>query len=274
MSVNAANVLTGAPDQATTGAILSGPLGTPLPTAIGEALHAALVGSGYVSEDGLTLNAERSTEAIRDWSGSVVRQLLTEAGATFGWAHLETTEESLRNWFGDGNVTVTAATAEQGKRIEARMKAEELPRKSWVFRMKDGKARAMIVVPDGQVTETGEVSFVRSGAITWPVTMTSYPDETGVNFYLYLDDGQVLVIGIPVLAAAAPQGEATGDLVTLTGSRLTGVTSVTVDGTEAEFTIVSESTLVFALPAGTAGDVEVVATNAVGPSAALTYTRA
>lgn len=189
MSVNAKSVLTGAPDQLTTGPILSAPLGTVLPDDALDALAPAFVDSGYISQDGMNLTPERTTETIRDWSGAIIRSILNEFGASIAWSHLETNEQSLKNYFGDANVTVTAATVSTGKRLAAKLKASELPRKSWVFKIKDGDNRVLIVVPDGQVTETGEVSFTKAGAIQWPCTMTTYPDSTGTHVYIYTDDG-------------------------------------------------------------------------------------
>lgn len=189
MSVESTNVLTGAPDQLTTGPILSAPLGTPLPTDPLETINAAFADSGYISQDGMNLTPERTTETIRDWSGAIIRSILNEFGASIAWAHLETNEASLKNYFGDDNVTVTAATATTGRQLSAQLKAAELPRKSWVFKIKDGDQRVLIVVPDGQVTETGEVSFTKAGAITWPCTLTTYPDASGVHVYIYTDDG-------------------------------------------------------------------------------------
>lgn len=277
MSVNASQVLTGAPDQLTTGPILSAPRGTALPSSIADTLDPAFADSGYVSEDGLTLTPERSTEVVRDWSGSVVRELLTEFAARLAWSHLETNEQSLKNYMGDDNVTVTAATSTEGKRITALLRSSEMPRKSWSFKMKDGDARVLIVVPDGQVSETGEVSFVKSSAVTWPVTLTTYPDADGVNVYIYLDDGTVLTAGVPTLASVVgqPDPAAAGQLVTVKGSRFTGATAVTIDGTPVtDFTVVDSSTIVATLPAGAAGAADVVVTNGVGASSAFSYTRA
>lgn len=192
MAVNAANVLVGAPDQKTTGAILSAPLGSMLPTDPTEALEAEFISSGYVSESGVTLTPERSTASIKDWSGAIVRQILEEFNGTLAWEHLETNEEALRNYFGDDNVTVTAATADRGEQIRAALGAHELPRKAWVFRIKDGKRRVLITVPDGQVTEQGEVAFTKTGAILWPVTLSTFPDADGNNIYITTDDGETI----------------------------------------------------------------------------------
>jgi hypothetical protein len=277
MSVKASQVLTGAPDQLTTGPILSAPRGTAIPGSLDAAIPAEFVDSGYISEDGLTLTPERSTEVVRDWSGAVVRELLTEFSAKLAWSHLETNEQSLKNYLGDENVTVDAATSTEGKRITALLRGTEMPRKPWLFKIKDGDARVLIAVPDGQVSETGEVSFVKSGALTWPVTMSTYPDASGVNVYIFLDDGQVLTAGVPVIESVTGQPEpaGAGQMVVIRGTRFAGATAVTFDGTPAaDFSVIDAETIVATLPAGAAGAVDVVVTNGVGASAAFEYTRA
>ena len=189
--VNASNVLVGAPDQLTTGAILSAPKAEDLilPTSPLEELDIAFTSSGYISDAGLTLTPERSTTGIKDWSGATVRQILEEFNSTLAWEHLETNEESLKNYFGDDNVAIAAATATTGTQMTAVLGAFELPRKAWLFRIKDGNRRVLIVVPDGQITEQGEVAFTKSGAILWPVTLSTYPDAQGNNIYIITDDG-------------------------------------------------------------------------------------
>lgn len=274
MSVNSTSVLTGAPDQLTTGPILSAVKGTALPTAVGATLDAAFTDSGYISDEGLTLTPERSDESIRDWSGSEIRRILTEFGVTLAWAHLETNETSLRNYLGDNNVTVTAADATNGKRIAAKIANAELPRKSWVYKIKDGLARVLIVVPDGQVTETGEVAFIKTGALTWPVTLTTYPDASGVHVYVYLDDGTVLTAGVPAPVSATPSGAAAGAQVVILGSRFTGSSAVKFGAVSAVFTVVNDSTIVATMPAGSAGSAPVTVTNGSGVSSSLAYTRA
>jgi hypothetical protein len=202
---------------------------------------------------------------------------LTEFTAKLAWAHLETNEQSLRNYLGDDNVTVTAADATNGKRITALLRSSEMPRKPWLFKIKDGDARVLIAVPDGQVSETGEVAFVKSGALTWPVTLSTYPDADGVNVYIFLDDGQVLTAGVPVIDSVTgqPDPAAEGQLVTIRGTRFTGATAVTFGGIAAsDFAVLDSSTIVATLPADDAGAVDVVVTNGVGPSAPFSYTRA
>lgn len=189
MAVEAKNVLVGAPDQTTTGAIQSAAIGTDLPENALDPIGSEFVGSGFVSDAGLTLTPDSSTTNIKDWSGATVRSILEEFNGTLAWEHLEINEESMRTYFGDENVTVTAATSSTGRQITATLGAYELPRKSWVFRMKDGRARILIVVPDGQITDRGEVSFVSTDAIKLPVTLATYPDASGHSVYIHTDDG-------------------------------------------------------------------------------------
>lgn len=189
MAIDAKNVLVGGPDQATTGAILSGGPEAVLPTAPGEAAGDDWEDSGYISEDGLTLTPERSMTGIKDWSGATIKEILEEFNGTLAWAHLETNEAALKNYFGDDNVKVTPATDSTGRIIKASMGATDMPRKPWQFRVKDGKAKVLIVVPDGQVSEQGEVAFTKTNAITWPITLKTFPDADGYNVHIYTDDG-------------------------------------------------------------------------------------
>lgn len=118
-----------------------------------------------------------------------MRRILEEFNGTLAWEHLEVNEESLRNYAGDDNVTVEPATTSSGTQITTALGAYELPRKAWVFRMKDGDARILIKVPVGQITEQGEISFTKSEAIKLPVTLSAYPDEDGNSIYIITDDG-------------------------------------------------------------------------------------
>lgn len=54
--------------------------------------------------------------------------------------------------------------------------------------------------------------------------------------------------GLPVIDAISPESGVPGTLLTITGHNFTGVTSVTIDGLEADFTIVSDSTITATVP--------------------------
>ena len=193
---NVNDVRIGAPEQKTTGAIKHAPVGTTLPVlsdigATGVTLDPAFVGDEYVSEDGLTLSPSMSTTNIKDWSGTVVRKLLEEFDGTLSWSMISTNEDTLKIAFGDDYVTSAAATLAHGAQVRAALGAHLPDTQSWVFLMKDGDARVVIVVPNGQITEVGDVTFVSNNAIGWQVTLSTYPDSDGNSIYIMTDDGVV-----------------------------------------------------------------------------------
>lgn len=191
MGVNSKDVFVGAPDQLVTGAILTGPETDVIPETIDDFVLTGLDDSGYVGEDGVTITPSESTESIKDWSLKTIRKILTEFDASLAWAHLALDEFSLKNYMGDENVEVTAATATKGTLTRAAIAGDARPTKAWYFKIKDGNRRALVFVPHGQVTERGEITLLASAAITLPVTLTTYPDAAGKNIYIYLDDGVV-----------------------------------------------------------------------------------
>ena len=192
MPIDVTKVMVGAPDQGTTGAIMDAPVGTELPTDATTKPGSGFSSSGYVSEDGVTISQDRSTEDIPDWSGATIRKVLKSFDGTVKWSEIQMSKEALVHAFGEANVTVTAATAGHGEQIAVAIGADLPDPRSWVFSMKDGKARMRIVVPKGQVTEMADLVFKSDSAIALPLTLTTYPDENGKNIYIYTDDGQTV----------------------------------------------------------------------------------
>lgn len=191
MSVDSKNVFIGAPDQAVTGAILTGPETDVVPETIDDFDFDEMDDSGYVSEDGVTITPSESTESIKDWSLKVIRKILTEFDGTVEWTHLELSVGALKTYMGEDNVDVTAATASTGTQVRSAIAGKQRPIKSWVFKIKDGVRRAVVFVPHGQITERGEIPLTASGAVTLPVTLSTYPDADENNIYVYTDDGVV-----------------------------------------------------------------------------------
>lgn len=191
MSVESKNVFVGAPDQATTGAILTGPETDVIPDTIDDFVFTGLEDSGYVDEEGVTITPSESTESIKDWSLKVIRKILTEFDGTIAWTHLELSLGALKNYMGDDNVEVEAATALHGTQTRSAIAGEQRPIKGWYFKIKDGDRRVLVFVPHGQVTERGEIPLMASDAIKLPVTLTTYPDAAGKSIYIYTDDGVI-----------------------------------------------------------------------------------
>ena len=193
---NTGDVRIGAPDQKTTGAIKHAPIGTTLPslssiTKEAVTLDPAFTGNEYVSEDGLTLTPSMSTTEIKDWSGSTVRKVLESFDGTLNWTMISTNAGALGVAFGADHVETNAATLQHGTQIRASLGAHLPEAQSWVFLMKDGDARIVILVPNGQITEVSETTFASNAAVGWAVTLSCYPDESGECIYIMTDDGVV-----------------------------------------------------------------------------------
>lgn len=187
---NTANIVAGKP--LATGGVLIGPVGTVAPTDATTALNAAFKSAGYIGEDGLTESADRSTEKVKAWGGDVVKVLQTDFSTTYKFTFLETlNSDVLKAVYGDQNVTVTAATSTKGTLHAVKVNADVLPHKAFVFEVKDGEAKIRIHVPDGQITEVGEITYNDGEVIGYEVTVEAYRDSTlGANAIKYLDDGK------------------------------------------------------------------------------------
>lgn len=189
MSVDSKKVFVGSPDQAVTGAILTGPETDVIPETIDDFVFTGLTDSGYVTEDGVKITPSESTQSIKDWSGTEVRRILTEFSGEISWGHLELNPQSARNYFGDKNVVVKAATTTKGTQMRMALGKTVMPRKSWYFKVKDGERRLIVFVPHGLVTERGEIPLTATDPINLPVTLATFPDADGKNIYVFTDDG-------------------------------------------------------------------------------------
>lgn len=177
--------LIGAPALAT-GGVNSAPLGTTLPTDAAAALPAGIVRLGLIGEDGLSETMDRSTEQVRAWGGSLARVVQTEFGLSYSFVFLDTSQAVLTEIHGEDNVTATTDGTTNIDSLAIALNQNPLPRKVFVFDVKDGDNKIRIVLPNAQITEVGDVSYTHSDVIRYEVTVTAYPDENGNEGYKYL----------------------------------------------------------------------------------------
>ena len=164
-----------------TGAVYVAPSATALPTSTAASLNAAFTDVGYIGEDGVTTSTGTDTSEIKAWqNGDVVRRVQTSHDFTVQFAMIETNAKSLELYYGNytsggagsGSVQVTGTQPYRG---------------SFVVHVVDDTDLIRIVIPDGQVSERGDVSYVNENAVSLDVTITCYPDASGVKAYLYFE---------------------------------------------------------------------------------------
>lgn len=174
MTLQASNVRV-----AVTGGIYQAPSGTALAMSALSDLDVAYDELGYASGDGVKQSIGADTTSIKAWQGgSELRKIQTSHALTFDFTMLETSDQTLETYYGNvedlgGGETLTRVTADQ------------LDHYVWAIHIIDGDYRLRLLIPDGQVTDRGDVSYVNGDAISYPVTLSCFPDDDNVKAYIY-----------------------------------------------------------------------------------------
>lgn len=187
MATGTQNVLVGAPVTAT-GGVLFGDTTVAAPTDATTALDPAWVKAGFVGEDGVTRTTEASDDKVRGWGGDVVKIVRTEHGLTYTWQFLESANgDVLKLIHGEENVTITLPAAGVPGKVVVNHTSKMPPRKSFTIDMADGESRIREYIKDGQLTTSGDVTFVHSDVIRYEVTVEAMPDANGVKAISFVD---------------------------------------------------------------------------------------
>lgn len=187
MTTTVANVLQGKP--VVTGGVLIGTSGASLPTTA-VAATTGFTALGYVGDDGLSENADRTTDKIKAWGGDIVKVVQTQFSLTYQFTLYETLNANvLKAIYGSANVATAAPGVSTGTLQSVAVNGAALPRLPWIFDMKDGLAKIRVVLPAGQITAVGEIKYDDGGVIGYQVTVEAFADSSGNQAYKYIDDG-------------------------------------------------------------------------------------
>lgn len=163
-----------------TGMFYHAPAGTALPTDPTDTLTSDWVHVGDVSDAGITLSIDKSTENLRNWANAVKRVILTEHSETIQAPIMDTTEESLKTVMGEDNVSNTDGV------ITVNLSSGKLPdEEAFLWVMKDGDDMIMIGCTRGQVSAVESVTFAPGSAINWTPTITAMGED---GFQLIMKD--------------------------------------------------------------------------------------
>jgi hypothetical protein len=182
MATNTDNVLV-----ALTGAVYAAPMGTTLPDDTGDSWNAAFKDLGYISEDGITEAHEDDVAEIPAWqNGQIVRRMIKGTSCTYTFTVIETTKTALEIYYKGATVTGTHASGVGPASIE--IGTPQADRRAWGFDVLDGDKIVRWVVPEGEVTERGEVVYKNDEPFGYELTITAYPGDDGVHTFKYFSD--------------------------------------------------------------------------------------
>lgn len=176
------NVTAAKPAKA--GAIFRAPLNTTVPKSATEALNAAFVNLGYVSEDGVSNENSPSSDKVKAWGGDTVLNFFDEKPDTFKFKLIEAQNVGvLKTVYGDSHVTGNDIST--GIQVDAN--SEEYEYFVWVIDMiLKGNVAKRIVIYNASVTEVAEIKYKDNEAVGYEITISALPNASGITHTEYM----------------------------------------------------------------------------------------
>lgn len=159
------------------------PADAALPTNATADPAAAYLDAGWITTDGLTVaTAEDSTDINAFGTFAPVRTITTSSTQTFEIAFLESNPVSLAVYH---RKALDAITVDPTGAMAFTTGPASAPSYRAVFDLVDGDNLMRAVCPKVQVTDRGDMTVQAGEAVTYPVTLTAYPDTDGNSIYWY-----------------------------------------------------------------------------------------
>ena len=178
---------------ALTGSALVAPVGTTAPVLATTAWGVGFVDLGYVSDDGIEEAHEDDTAEIPAWQrGDIVRRLITGTSAQYSLTLIETTKAALELYHKGAAVTGVHASGHGPASLNVGVPVTD--KRAFGFDIIDGSKIVRMVIPSGEVTERGPITYKNDEAVSFDLTITAYPASNGVHTIKYFSD----LAGLPL----------------------------------------------------------------------------
>lgn len=180
MAQNVKNAVYGKPKVG--GAVWSAPDATELPTDASTELGSGFEGWGYISDAGIAENGSISSSTTKAYGGSTVITIEAGNDITYTFTPLEYMNPVVqKELYGTSNVTEAT-----GALSSVKLTDDAHERRAFVF--EHILSNSMVerdVLPCAQVTAIGTNTYSSTAALGPEVTVTPYPDASGVKVYKY-----------------------------------------------------------------------------------------
>lgn len=164
------------------GAVAVSAFGATLPTDATTKLDTKFKTLGYVSEDGVTNSNSPESEKIKAWGGDTVLVTQTEKPDTYQFTLIEILNlDVVRLVYGDENVSGTLQTG-----ITIKANSKPMKAKCFVIEMLLNNAIKRVVIPNGVVSEVGDIVYKDDEAVGYETTIECLPDKDGNTHYEYI----------------------------------------------------------------------------------------
>lgn len=170
---------------ASTGKVMTAPLGTVAPVTSVDAWPAEWLDAGMINEDGVTFRDSKTTEKIPIWQSLYpARRVITERDTQLEFVLRQWSKITVPLAFGGGEVTEPTPGNYRFEGPDAGDIDERQLGIEWV----DGDKHYRLIVAKGMVEEAVESQLTRTSAADLPITFGATPDAGQKPFYLLTDD--------------------------------------------------------------------------------------
>lgn len=183
---NNANILAGTTAAGSDGTGLAwfAPTGSTAPTDATTALAAAWRNAGMIDDNGATLKLSESSKTIKAYGSTAIqRTLVTDDTYTFDLTFLETNQYSQAVYHRLGITSISPTVGTGAFAVTDGTYSRQLY--AMILDTIDGTNHVRIYCPQVEVTDRKDVQFQSGNPITWGVTLTAYPNSSGVAIQYY-----------------------------------------------------------------------------------------